>query len=383
MKKILYIWKDKYPWDIRVEKFCKSLLNAGYEVLLLARWKGEEKEEEMVDGIQVRRAGYKKNILCMQPVSLNPLWKADIKKNIAAFAPDLIIVREILLAQISGKIARRKGIPVIMDMAENYPAAMKLWDKYSKNPILRFLVHTLNIPEMVEKKSVPLMSGILTVCPEQVKRLGSVYNYPESKTAVVHNTPVIDKNHDFKAFNNNYIFGHHGYMSSDKNLISFIKGFFLACENNNNIRLFLAGKGENFEAIKELVGKSKYHNRIILFGEYQYSQMEQIMNMYSIGILPYEPNDFNNYTIHNKLFDYFAFGKPVIAANMNPVMKILDRMKAGKFYDMSDAEKIKDAILDFINEDLSTFSENSFEASKIYNWGNDSKKLIDFIGLYI
>ena len=36
-KKIVYIWDGDYPWDIRVEKICLSLVNAGYEVHIAAR----------------------------------------------------------------------------------------------------------------------------------------------------------------------------------------------------------------------------------------------------------------------------------------------------------------------------------------------------------
>jgi len=48
--KILLIWKDDYPWDIRVEKMCLSLISFGYEVHILARNVRRRKTFEIIDG---------------------------------------------------------------------------------------------------------------------------------------------------------------------------------------------------------------------------------------------------------------------------------------------------------------------------------------------
>jgi glycosyltransferase involved in cell wall biosynthesis len=385
MKKILYIWKDKYPWDVRVEKFLKSLSAAGYEVFLLARWKGEKQARENIDGINVIRAGYNKSLALMQPVSYNVLWQKEIKNAVEELKPDLLIVREIMLASACAGVARKYNIPVIMDMAENYPAAMKLWKKYYDNILLRFLVHNINLPELVEKKSVPLMDGIITVCPEQARRLEKTYNYNPKNVEVVYNTSSVkDRVRTVTEINmQNIVFGHHGYMTSDKNLINFVRGFLLACRKNDKIMLFLAGEGENYSEIREIVTASEFSERVKLFGKYEYSRLDEIMSMFSIGILPYAPNDFNNYTIHNKLFDYFAYGKPVLASNMQPVENIINETGSGKVYDMSDADRISDAILDFVNEDMKKFAANSLQAAEKYNWENDSKKLVKFIERFL
>jgi hypothetical protein len=123
-KKVLYIWKGPYPWDVRTAKFCESLNNNDYDVHLLARWKDDKYEKEKINNIIVHRVGYKKNHKLSIPIPYNPIWKTAIQKKIKEILPDLIIVREIMLAEVSGKLAKKNNIPIIMDMAENYPAAM-------------------------------------------------------------------------------------------------------------------------------------------------------------------------------------------------------------------------------------------------------------------
>ena len=382
MKKILYIWKDKYPWDVRVEKFCKSLSQSGFEILLLCRWKGELHKHESVDGINVRRACYGLSNLKSQPLSMNPYWKVEINNTIEDFNPDLMITREFFLTSLAKKSGKKKSIPVIMDMAEHYPAAMKDWKKYD-TLIWRFLIRTLHIPDWYEKRAVSDSDGIITVCPEQSARLINEYHYPDFKMQVVHNTPYYDIK-DLKKNNFNYfVFGHHGHMSAEKGLINFIKGFLLAAEINERLRLFLAGKGENFDEISSLVANSRFSDRITLFGEYNPSDLNKVMASFNIGIIPYQDNLFNNHTLHNKLFDYFRFAKPVMTSLIKPTKRVVTECSAGQAYDLSNANKVRDSILDFISLDLTVLSYNSAQASSIYNWEIDSTHLVSFINKYI
>ena len=72
-KKIIYVWKSPYPWDVRVEKICKSL-SKEYEVLILARWGNEAKKAEQIDGVTIRRVGFREKSFKSVPLSFNPFW---------------------------------------------------------------------------------------------------------------------------------------------------------------------------------------------------------------------------------------------------------------------------------------------------------------------
>jgi glycosyltransferase involved in cell wall biosynthesis len=383
LKKILYIWKDKYPWDVRVEKFCKSLVGAGYEVLLLCRWKGEEQEYEKVNGITIKRAGYQKSQYLYLPVSDNPLWKKAIINTVNDFYPDIIIVREILLGEVTGLIGRIKNIPVLMDMAEHYPAAMKDWKKYNSF-FWRFLIRFLKIPDRYESRSVKLMDGIITVCGEQVQRLIESYNYPEQKTVVIYNTPLYQKpeyGFDLK-FSDGIVFGHHGHMSSEKGIFQFVKGFSQALKIRNDIKLFLAGEGENYQEISDYIVNNGLQDNIELYGRYDISNLSNIMSKFNVGIIPYQQNLFNDYTLHNKLFDYFKFSKPVLSSNIKPSRRVIEQQGAGLAFNMTSSESICNAILQFIDADIEKLSLNSGISHEIYNWEIDSSNLIDFIKSY-
>lgn len=377
-KKIVYVWKSPYPWDVRVEKICKSL-SKDYEVLILARWDGEPKKAEQIDGITIKRVGFKEKSIKSTPLSFTPLWKKELEAVIKGYKPDLLIVREIMLGTLVGKMAKKHNIPAVMDMAENYPALMKLWRKYNDSFLKRFAMRTLNIPKMVERNSVNLMNGIIVVCEEQIERLNNSYKFPKDKIAIVKNTPFLVENEikSNKTTDNKIKFLHHGWLTEEKRIDNFIKAFIICFKNNENYQLDIAGNGN---CIGEYKALAQGVDNINFLGEYKYNELNEIIAESSIGILPYEINDFNEFTIHNKLFDYFALSKPVLVSKARPIARIVDKTNSGYIVDCESV----DSIVDFLKKaDFSNLEDMGRNANKAYkeqyNWENDEKTLLKFV----
>jgi glycosyltransferase involved in cell wall biosynthesis len=383
---ILYIWKSPYPWDVRVEKICSALRDAGFSVTILARCGDGQLPDEIIDGMKIIRVGCGLPWMLSNPISLNPVWKNAINKAIELEKPDIIIPREIMLAEAAAFSARKKDIPVIMDMAEHYPAAMKSWKKYQENIIRKVAVHYLDLPEKTESQSIPLMDGIITVCKEQNQRLNDAYAFPEEIMQVVHNTPSKQAYEKIRLDTSMppKVFGHHGWMSSDKNILNLVKGFDIAAEQFAEIELLLAGDGEDFEEIKSAVDSAKNKNRITLTGRYNQEDLPDILSKIDVGCLPYEVNLFNDHTLHNKLFDYLACGKPIICSNTRPFVRIIKETDAGIATDCSTPKKVANAIESIMKSDVRSFSQNAKTAAiSKYNWEIDKVNLISFINLFI
>lgn len=313
-KKILYIWKSPYPWDVRVEKICRSL-SKKYDVMILARWGGETKRTEYINGIKIRRVGFKKRNVLSTPISINPLWKYEIERAINDYLPTLIIVREIMLGSVAGKLSKKYNIPIAMDMAENYPAALRYWKKYNNTVIKRLVYNYSKLPFFIEKNSLRYMSGIMVVCKEQIQRLYKNYNYPESKTKVIRNTPSTDyfSNKDFERIN----LIHHGWLTSEKSFHKFLKLILAKKDELDNIKFIISGDGENLNEYKSIVKESNVENIFEFTGTYKFDELKKILNKGNIGMLPYEDNEFNRFTLHNKIFDYFSAGMPVIVSEIH------------------------------------------------------------------
>jgi glycosyltransferase involved in cell wall biosynthesis len=386
LKSILYIFKGKYPWDIRVDKFTKSFLNSGYRVIILSRWIPDLTETEESDNLIIKRIGFRLPSYFSLPISNNPVWRQGIKNGITEFNPSIIIARDIMLAEAAADIGHLWNLPVLMDMAEHYPAAMRSWKKYNKSFILKFLVHNLKIPDLFERNSVRKMDGIITVCKEQNERLMEMYDYPEHKIQTVHNTPELNFNENIRMGSSipPVIFGHHGNMSAEKSVINLVKGFVLASHHNISIKLLLAGAGEDFEEVKHIISVSNLNDRVILTGEYQYNDIKSILSSIDIGVIPYQVNDFNNYTIHNKVFDFFAAGKPIIYSPCKPLIRLNNETNTGFILDNTEPETISNMLLKIAESNPEKYSLNSLNSfNNKYNWNIDSSKLLNFINSYL
>lgn len=375
-KTIIYVWKSPYPWDIRVEKVCKSL-NKEYNVIILARWGGEKNKEEIIDNITIRRVGFQKSSKVSTPLSINPLWKKEITKAVRDFKADLLIVREIMLGTISGKVARKLGIPVIMDMAENYPAVMKGWEHYNNSALKRLLNQKVKLPENTERVSTKLMDGIFFVCEENKNRIISEINY-KGKAEVIYNTPPLNF-FDFKRFEIDRPYkniAYHGYINTERNLNTIVE----IIENQSEFNFEIWGDGP---VLNEIKSKAKT-NKVKFHGSYKHSILKDIIITADFGILPFKVDNHINNTISNKLFDYMACGLPVLTSEAKPMIRLINNHNIGSYFNFDNSEEFLNEISKFNNEDFKEMGRNGIKFhQKKYNWEKDEEKLLSFVKGFI
>jgi glycosyltransferase involved in cell wall biosynthesis len=375
-KTILYVVNAKVPEEIRAEKICSALANMGNRVIIACKWSGEDLIRETKQGYLVCRIGKDKRLATCFPG--NPIWTNAINDLVHDFKPDIIICREMIPLLSCTQAAKGRNIPIILDMAEHYPAAMREWKKYSQNPLSRFFVHTLPLPELIESHAVKHADAIITVCEEQNQRLQSQYSYPKEALFIVHNTPE-------KSIFNDVIprcnippitFGHHGYFTLERNLENLVLGFDIAAKRFPDITLLLAGTGETLEDVSRLVQTVSSRDRIHLTGPYKAKDLSDLYNRTDIGILPYAEQEFRQFTLPNKAFDYMACGKPIISSGLLPMKRLLDETGAGIYGPCSSPEDISLMIERMMESDIQTMSARGHQAflSK-YHWENEVEQL--------
>lgn len=382
MAKILFVWKSPFPWDIRVEKFCSSLSEFGNNVILLARWNGENYEIEEYKNFIIQRVGFNENPKFYHPFPGNPLWKKQIKLSIEKYNPDLILVREFFLVDVTRKAIGRKDIPLIFDMAEHYPEAMRLWRKYNSNFLRHFLMHKFKLPDKFEKKAVKLSDALITVCLEQKHRLVHQYSIDDSYVEVVHNTPKLEWFEKIpkiiKLPPRNL--GYHGNLTLDKPIQMFVEYFAEVVQNDITRKLFIAGDGEFFDELKSIVYKFKNTGSIVLLGKYSFNKLSNFLSNIDIGVVPYKRNGFVDHTLTNKLFDYFAAGRPVIVSDSPPMARVIKETKSGLIINIENEQETKDILQNLDKYDWEQMSKNAYYwAKEKYNWNVDSIRLWEFI----
>jgi glycosyltransferase involved in cell wall biosynthesis len=385
MPRILYVWQAAFPWDVRAEKICLELISRGCDVILLARWEPGQEPEENVCGIRVVRVGHKLPHSFSLPIPVNPVWRRAIRRMVFDWRPDLVIAREILLAEPAAAACRDGRVPMVIDMAEHYPATMRTWDKYRKTWISRFLVHRAKVPDLVERRAVAVADGVIVVCDEQMDRLHGQFGYPRDRMAVAHNTLDLEAFADVRKTSSipPRVFGHHGYITSQRGLDHLVRGFALAARGDSQIQLVLAGSGD-ISGLAALARSLGVQDRVNLVGPYRHADLIRLYSEVDIGVLAYPVDDSWGYTIPNKLFDYLACGKPVIVSSNQPFRRVVEEAKAGLVLADNSPEKIAAGMLRMLRLDLQPMVNGGLEAARTrLHWARDAETLVGFLSRFV
>ena len=378
LKRVLFVWQSSYPWEVRIDKMATSIKERGSHVGVLCRGKAGDAVTENHEGVQLYRVMGRFNA----PFPWNPVWKDALKKACADFKPTLIIVRDIPLASVAASVAKSLKIPLILDMAEHYPGAMRSWKKYQESFILRTLVHHLKLPDMVEAHAVRSIDGIITVCEEQIDRLVSQYKLPREKAVVVNNTPMRSWFKDGKIGVRSpvKVLGHHGHMTPERGLNVLLHGFALIKDEFKDLELHLAGSGESAKEVGDLINELKINDRVKLIGRFKHEELVKLYGEIDIGVLPYPPNELINHTLSNKIFDYMAMGKPVLTSSATPMTRLIKRTGAGLCFAPWSALALAESLRNILKSDLQHLSKAGVEAfTTEYHWENDFNRMSEFV----
>lgn len=360
---------------MRIEKICSALVEFGYEVYIICLWGNEKEQSEEINGINIIRIGFQSNLRKFTPIPFNPFWKKSLTKLINEHKPNLIINREIILADISGRIAKKYNIPIVMDMAENYPSVMKLWKKYSDTFLKKLVYHHIDLPTWLEKDSLKYMNGVITVCDENSKRLENEYGY-KGKQVTIYNSPSKEF-FDFKRFELKRKYttiAYHGYINTERNLDNVLD----VGKEFNELKFEIWGSGV---LLKELKQKYSKYSNIEFFGEYNLTDLKSIIKSTDIGILPYILSPHIHNTISNKMFDYMACGIPVLTSKSNAMMNLISKTGCGYYHNFEDNEEIFKVFSNLDKYDWESKGRNGYNSFiKEFNWESDKEKLKEYIG---
>jgi len=194
---ICHIWDADYPWDIRVEKVCQSL-QVNHEVHLVCRNEKRSPRHEVLDGTIIHRLpslprwlGPCHMILGL-PFFFNPTWLRAIWSTVKRSRADLILVRDIPLALTAILVGRWYNIPVLLDLAENYPAMLEDQRLYSPKSVIGGIVRHPALARLVEKIVLKWVDHIIVVVEESRDRLIDM-GIDSSRITIITNTPPLDR----------------------------------------------------------------------------------------------------------------------------------------------------------------------------------------------
>ncbi len=139
------------------------------------------------------------------------------------------------------------------------------------------------------------------------------------------------------------------------------------------------GSQKYVEQLQNLAVNVGVASRVSLFGPVPSEAVTTYAASADLGIAAIENVCLSYYyCAPNKLFEYISAGLPVIASNFPEMQKIITQYALGCTFDPSQPKDIARAAREVLSnrERLHQMRENTWAASQMYNWENESKKLL-------
>lgn len=348
---ILMVYQGgEFPPAERIEKEAKVLTADGHKIFLLCNNYGKwDKHSETIGDVEVCRIrptfkSVKLNKILKFPVFLNPLWIFFLfliiwKKRISA-----VQVVDIPVGLAAVLAARCFGIPVILDMWEPYPEALRSW---SKNDWKTLVFKNYKVAKVVEKITIGLVDRIFTVIDEQRDHLVSLGVSP-NKIDVVPNTvdletfvPLSTTSPAPGSFTLLYV----GGISNERGLEDIISAAKLLRSDLPGLKVKIGGGGAYELVLKDLAKQEGVEDLVSFLGWIKFSDIPSLITAADLCLIPHRATESINRTIPNKLFQYMAMAKPVLVSDAKPLERVVNECRCGYAFHSGDPASAAKVIL--------------------------------------
>ena len=395
---ICYVYQDQYPWDIRVEKIVQTLADAKMQVHIVSRNRnGLPVRERICENIYVHRLpkgiGKISRTIVNFPAFFSPFWLAAIILTIIKNKSKLIIVRDLPLGPTAFLAGKLTHVPVLMDMAENYPAMIQDTWRFRGGRPTDYLFRNPFFLKKLEKWLFPRLDGFFVVSRESRERVENILKNNKKPIWIVGNTPLL--NWSTKLFSHplvdqmqkhtGLVLLYTGGLEESRGLETVIRAMPSVIGHGLDLLLVIVGEGSSKSKLKSLSKYLNVENQVLFPGRIDHNFIPSVIFASDICIIPHYVTEHTDTTIPNKIFDYMLQGKPVIATHSRSLGKIIFSYNCGRIYEDTSHEKLSQIIIELNDSNLRRrLGESGSNAVKEhFNWNKDSGILLKAIGSFI
>ena len=340
--KIGMILNHIFPPDIRVEKEARTLIKAGHEVHLLCMKTPNLPDDDVYDGIKLRRRSFypglpllrEFNILMNRITFKNRKSISQIEKFVDEDSIDALHIHDLPMVKSALIASKRKNIPVVADLHENYPAAIQLF-LFNRGFKAKFLNGTERW-KRYENYCLKRVKHVIVVVDEAKERVINDYGVPAEKVTVVSNTEDIDFFEGFAldqslidSYKNYFVITYVGGFGLHRGLDVPIKAIPILKEKIPNIRLLLIGNHGNKAELERLASNLGVSQNVVFTGWQPFDLIPSYISLSDICLVPHHSNPHTDSTIPHKIFQYMLMKKPVVVSSCKPLARIVNETQSG------------------------------------------------------
>ncbi len=364
--RVIQLTSAHWVFDPRIfHKISKSLVRAGYEVILLAR----HDRDEIVDGVRIAAVPRTSGRLRRVTLTLPRIYRKAVQLDGDIYHfhdPELIPVA--LRLKLAGK-------HVVYDAHEDLPRTV-FYKDYLPRCLRGIVAWTV---ERCETFAAGKFTAVVGATPPIADRFRRINPH----TVIVNNFPIPEEiasdpapAWEHRAPTIAYV----GSISRERGILELLEAM-SRLRASTDCRLALAGWFSP-ATLKEEIGALPAAGRVDFLGRLTRKQVAELLARARVGILPFHPLPNLTNSRPTKLFEYMYAGIPTVASDFPAWREIIENSKCGLLVDPLQPAQIAAAV-----EYLLTHPKEAEEmgrsgraaAEKLFSWKSEERTLV---GLY-
>jgi len=361
-KKVIVSVTNDLTTDGRVAKICKTLREAGLEVMLVG----------------VRRKGSAPIYRDYTTVRFNllfnkgPLFYANYNLRLFFFLlfnrTDILWSNDLDTLLANFFIAKLKRSKLIFDSHEYFTEVPELVERPSVKSFWK----------TIERLILPRLKHVLTVS----ESIASLYRKEyDVKVSVLRNVPeLFESDYPIPSLvkDNNKIIVYQGAVNRGRGIEPMVS----AMRFIDDAIFYIIGKGDISESIERLIKSEGVESKVVMLGEVPYEQLHCYTKQANLGI-SLEQNDGLNYkyALPNKLFNYINQDVPVLVSNLPEMAALVNKYEVGDINRSNDPKQLAEKVNQMLSNQsmLDKWKKNCLKAKTDLNWNKEKQVVLSIL----
>lgn len=364
MKKIIVsVTNDLYS-DQRVDKVCISLVNMGFDVILIGR------KYRSSPTLQPRKYKTKRlHLLFKKGAAFYAEYNIRLFLYLLFSPCDILVANDLDTLLPNFLVSRLRHKKIVYDSHEYFCGVPELVNR----------PHIQKIWKKIERFCFPKIEHIITVC----QSIAAIYDqeYPrKDKVQVVRNVPyshtpkITETRQSLGLPQDRKIIIMQGAINMDRGAEELIE----AMQWIPQSLLLIVGDGDCINQLKKQVGSLGLEEKVCFIARLPFEKLFNYTCLADIGCSLEKDTNINyQYCLPNKLFDYIKAGIPVVTSDLPEMAKIVRENQVGLVIEEHTPQSIAHCINELLNnpELYNRCKENEKEAIQNYCWEKEEKIL--------
>jgi glycosyltransferase involved in cell wall biosynthesis len=366
------------PFDDRIyKKEALTLAKNGFEVYHVCY--GNEEQYFTTDDhihiiqLQKRRKGksLKTVFAALQQTTLQDMF--HVAKKLKA---DIYHLHDVELCRIVMQLKKLPQRPkVIYDAHEPYNVFLR--ESWHKRPFVRFLLNDL--PAVLAENRILRKVDYLIATETNV---ADRFRKKNPHTAIVYNYSYFHPD-DFPYSMENKPFDviYCGSLSDTKGILLMLNVIAEAKKRGYLYRMAMIGNFHNpsvKKIVEQMILKGKLSDSVLFTGELPLHEVSEYYQQSKVAFCLFAPNRTNRLILPIKLFEYAAFGLPIIGSDFGHIAEIIKNNDIGVCVNPQDTNEATSALIDLLSEGkYQSYISKCINCVKTkYLWENQEEKLL-------